>query len=176
MPYCFICERRKYKGEQCASCESFFCNECVEAYCDGIQFDSECYACNGDDDDCVISFMGDEIKIDRNKPFLAQHQPIKYFSNSKTHVGERFYNWFVDHKLDTYKTSENNKHHFPHERLIDDIYDFYFLHKQGNKKIIIEHNLNLIYNCIVRTYEPDAFERYMNWIKKTIGKDFAFEV
>lgn len=175
MPFCYICERRKRKGDQCESCGSFFCNKCVEAYCDGIQFDCECYACNGDDNDCV-SFMGDKIEIDRIKPFFAQHQPTKQFSNSKTHVGERFKNWFIAHKLDTYKASGNNKHHFPTKRLIDDIFNYYCLHTQGNKKIIIEHNLNLIYNCIVRTYDPDEFERYQNWVIETIGRNFPFEV
>lgn len=175
MQYCYICERRKHKGEQCESCDSFFCNECVEAYCNGIQFECECYACNGEYDEC-FSFMGNKIEIERTTSFLAHYQPKAIMNNKKKHVGQRFYNWFIDHKLDTYKTSENNEYHFPHKRLIDDIFDFYCLHTRGNKKIIIEHHMNLIYNCIIRTYDPDEFERYMNWTTEIIGKDFAFDV
>lgn len=67
---CYICERQKRKGEQCESCDTFFCDECIDAYCDGIHFECDCYACNGGDDS--FCFMGVVYTL-----ILAQQPPLK---------------------------------------------------------------------------------------------------
>jgi hypothetical protein len=177
MPLCYICERKKLKGEQCESCDSFFCDECVDAYCDGIDFDCDCYACNDEDYD-GFRFMGKTICTTLPAQQQPQNQHASNNNNKKKHVGQHFKRWFLDNKLETYKTStdtdKNIIFHFPLNNLIQDISEYCCLYTRGNKKVIIEQNLNMIYNCIVREYDPDEFKRYMNWIKDTIGNDFDF--
>jgi hypothetical protein len=172
MPHCYICERGKRKGEECESCNSFFCEECVETYCVSIDFESECHACNGEDDDCC-SFMGEKLYTGFLPNQQFERQTTMPFTKSKVPMGRRFYKWFIDNKLESYKVNgDDNKYHFPKNKLIDNIIEFYGLKTQGNKRIIIENNLNFIYNCIIREYEPDEFERYkdhQNRIYEAIG-------
>lgn len=156
MPNCYICKKRTRKGDQCDYCETFFCEECVDTYCDNI--DVECYACNGDDND--FSFMGEKICTT-----LQSQQPQATLRYSKTPLGKRFCEWFIRHKLETYQTSVdsegNKKYQFPTSKLVSDILDFYSLECKGFLQQNIKLTMDLIYYSIVRIYEP---ERWNNWI------------
>lgn len=90
----------------------------------------------------------------------------------KPNEDKRFLDWFNENKLWQYK--HDDIYIFQGAQMVGDIEEFYKLHTKSYRRYVIEQKLNLLYNNVVREYDPDEFRVYHNYMVNEMKRIFTF--
>lgn len=142
------------------------------------------YLCKGDKPDeppCVVlnDFeLTTEQILDYQKQYWEQSIIPK-----KTNPDSQFLEYFTEKCLYTFKKPQQvlnddctltTEYRFDQSKMISYILDYYNIHTKSFRRNVIEQKLNLLYNVIVRKYEPEEFSRYEFYMCREIQQIFSF--
>lgn len=119
-----------------------------------------------------------EIIIEYRTKAVVQQKAHVVKKAKKPTEDKEFIAYFKEHFLHKYEERQQSitgkVYHFKQRYLIKDILDYFHLKTKGYKRQVLEHKMHLLYNTIVREYEPEAFDLYVTFVHQEMSRIFQF--
>lgn len=144
------------------------------------------YLCKGDKPDDPPCVVLNDLEL-TNEDILNYQR--EYWDNynsiapKKNNPDVQFLEYFTEKCLSSFRIPQqtlndngslSTQYRFSQSTMISYILDYYNLHNKSFRRNVIEQKLHLLYNVIVRKYDPEEFSRYVFYMHREIQQIFSF--